>query len=462
MSGNDVSKQFETEFATWIGRQYALSYPNGTDALRSAMWAVGLSAGDEIICPTITYWASCTQALSLGVAVNFADIDPQTLCIDPNDIEHRIGPRTRAIMVVHYCARACDMDPILAIAKRHNLAVIEDVSHAQGTLYKGRKVGTFGTVAAMSMMTGKAFPIGEGGMLVTNDRMVYERCISYGFYERTGAASNFNAVDRQVFDEELSHFAGIPLGGYKHRLNQLAAAMGRVQLRHYDERVKEIDNAMRRFWSLLEDVPGIAPHLANRAEGSTMGGWYIPVGLYRPDELGGLPVARFCEAVRAEGVATCIPGINTPLHLHPVFHTADVFRMGRPTMISFGQRDVRQGPNGSSPTRPPSAKCASTPCHLSPIPKPEFDGDIRFGHILFIVLFLASGLWRLRPLLTGRHQPLGILKTNFIHDLLRQIQGLQEREEDLAILIPGKDHPIGVPQQKFPAVGRIARKGNPG
>ena len=348
MSGNDVSKQFETEFATWIGRQYALSYPNGTDALRSAMWAVGLSAGDEIICPTITYWASCTQALSLGVAVNFADIDPQTLCIDPNDIEHRIGPRTRAIMVVHYCARACDMDPILAIAKRHNLAVIEDVSHAQGTLYKGRKVGTFGTVAAMSMMTGKAFPIGEGGMLVTNDRMVYERCISYGFYERTGAASNFNAVDRQVFDEELSHFAGIPLGGYKHRLNQLAAAMGRVQLRHYDERVKEIDNAMRRFWSLLEDVPGIAPHLANRAEGSTMGGWYIPVGLYRPDELGGLPVARFCEAVRAEGVATCIPGINTPLHLHPVFHTADVFRMGRPTMISFGQRDVRQGP-GSLP-----------------------------------------------------------------------------------------------------------------
>lgn len=348
MSGNEISKQFEAEFAAWIGAKYALSYPNGTDALRGAMWAAGLAAGDEIICPSITYWASCTQALTLGVAVHFADIDPQTLCIDPKDIEHRIGPRTRAIMVVHYCGHPCDMDRILAIAQRHGLAVIEDVSHAQGTLYKGRKVGTLGTVGAMSMMTGKSFPIGEGGMLVTNDRMVYERCIAYGFYERTGAASNFNAVDRQVYDEELSGYAGIPLGGYKHRLNQIASAMGRVQLKHYDSRIAEIQQAMRRFWSLLQDVPGLRPHMADWATGNTMGGWYVPVGLYRPAELGGLPIARFCEAIRAEGIPGCHPGVNNPLHVHRVFHDADVFRMGRPTMIAFGQRDVRQGP-GSLP-----------------------------------------------------------------------------------------------------------------
>ena len=108
MSGNEITKQFEAEFAQWIGRGHALAYPNGTDALRAAMWAVGLGAGDELICPSMTYWASCAQALTLGAAVNFADIDPDTLCIAPGDIELRIGPRTRAIMVVHYAGHPCD------------------------------------------------------------------------------------------------------------------------------------------------------------------------------------------------------------------------------------------------------------------------------------------------------------------------------------------------------------------
>ena len=124
--------------------------------------------------------------------------------------------------------------------------------------------------------------------------------------------------------------------------------MGRVQLKHYPERIKEIDAAMNRFWDLLEGVPGIHAHRPSRESGSTMGGWYACRGLYRPEELGGLPNARFCEAVRAEGAACCTPGANRPLHLHPVFHEADIFRMGRPTAISFGQRDVRQG-KGSLP-----------------------------------------------------------------------------------------------------------------
>ncbi len=140
MSGNAVTKEFEKEFAAWQGRKYALAYPNGTDSLRAAMWASGLGAGDEIICPSMTYWASATQALTLGAAVNFADIDPETLCIDPGDIEHRIGPRTKAIMVVHYAGYPCDMDRIMAIARKHGVKVIEDVSHAQGSLYQGQEV----------------------------------------------------------------------------------------------------------------------------------------------------------------------------------------------------------------------------------------------------------------------------------------------------------------------------------
>ena len=344
MSGNAITKEFEAQYAAWNGRALALAYPNGTEALRAALWACGVGAGDEIICPSMTYWASATAALGLGAAVNFADIEAKTLCIDPQDIERRIGPKTKVIVVVHYAGYPCDMDAIMAMARRHKVKVLEDVSHAHGTLYKGKMAGTFGDVAAMSMMTGKAFPVGEGGMLVTDDRALYERCIAYGFYERTGVPSRWNATDAQVTIEELTPYAGIPLGGFKHRMNQMAAAMGLVQLKHYPERIREIQSAMNRFWDLLEGVPGLTPHRPPKDSGSTMGGWYTARGLYDGAALGGVSCAAFCEAVRAEGFAQAYPGANRPLHLHPVFHTADLFRMGSPTMVSFGQRDVRQGP----------------------------------------------------------------------------------------------------------------------
>ncbi len=357
MSGNDITKKFEEEFALWMGVKYALAFPNGTDALRAAMWACGVGAGDEIIAPSMTYWASCTQALTLGAAVNFADIDRKTLCIDPNDIAHRIGPRTKAIVVVHYAGYPCDMDKIMEIATKKNLYVIEDVSHAHGALYKRRKVGTIGHIAGMSMMTGKSFAIGEGGMMVTNDRLLYERCISYGFYERTGIATRWVGIDNQLSFDELKQYAGIPLGGYKYRLNQVASAIGRVQLKHYQKRIEEIQKAINYFWDLLEGVPGIRAHRPPKDSNSTMGGWYFPRGLYYAEELNNLPIEIFCKAIRIEGFSACYPGANAPLHIHPVFHTADIFRMGKPTMISFGQRDVRQG-SGSLPVSESISKIA--------------------------------------------------------------------------------------------------------
>ncbi|MBT3380905.1 MAG: DegT/DnrJ/EryC1/StrS family aminotransferase [Lentisphaerae bacterium] len=344
MSGTDVTKLFEEDFSAWMGTEFALGYPNGTESLRAAMWACGVGAGDEIICPSLTYWASATPALSLGAAVHFADAHPDSLCIDPADIEHRIGPRTKAIVVVHYAGHPGDMDAIMPIAKRHGVKVIEDVSHAQGSLYKGRMCGTIGDVGAMSLMAGKSLAIGEAGILVTDNREIYERCVAYGHYERTGARSQYNPPDQQVTDTSLQQFSGMPMGGYKHRMHQLSSAMGRVQLRHYPERIVEIQKAMNRFWDLLEDVPGITAHRPAAGSGSTMGGWYFARGLYRAEELGGLTNATFAEAVRAEGVGACGTGANAPLHTHNVFHYADLFGTGKPTMVSFTDRDVRQGP----------------------------------------------------------------------------------------------------------------------
>ncbi len=343
MSGTDITKQFEQEYAAWTGSRHALGYCNGTASLLGAFWACGVGAGDEVICPSVTYWASCTAVLGLGATVNFADIDAETLCIDPADIEHRIGPRTRAIIVVHYAGHPCDMDPILAIARRHGIKVIEDVSHAHGALYKGRTCGTLGDVAAMSMMAGKGFAIGEAGMLLTDDRRLYERAIAFGHYERTGGPSRFAQAEAAVHGD-LARFRGAPIGGHKHRMNQTCSAMGRVQLKYFPERIAEIQRAMNRFWDLLADVPGIRAHRPPMDSGSTMGCWYFPRGLYRAEELGGLPCETFCAALQAEGVETCTPGANSALHLHPVFHEADIFHQGRPTAIAFGQRDVRQGP----------------------------------------------------------------------------------------------------------------------
>lgn len=343
LSSTNITKLFEAEYAAWQGSVYALGTCNGTAGLLAAMWACGVGAGDEIICPSVTYWASAAPALMLGATVNFAEIDPHTLCIDPEDIEHRIGTRTRAIVAVNYAGHPADYDRLRVIARKHKLKLIEDNSHAQGSMYRGRMCGTFGDIAVASLMGGKSLACGEGGMITTDDPSLYERCIAFGHYERTGIASNYNPVDQQVRDKTLLKYKGLPLGAAKHRMNQLSSAMGRVQLKHYPARIAEIQCAMNRFWDLLEGVPGLAPHRIS-LPGSTMGGWYYARGLYNPDALGGLSAERFCEAVRAEGMPTCRPGLNTPLHHYPYFNEADVFNHGQPTALAFGQRDVRVKP----------------------------------------------------------------------------------------------------------------------
>lgn len=332
MSGTEITQRFEAEFAEWADTPYALAFNNGTASLQAAMYGCGVGIGDEIIGPSITYWASALQAYSLGATVVFADIDPVTLCLDPNDIEHRIGERTKAIMVVHYLGHPADMDAIMNVAERYKLKIIEDVSHAHGGIYKGRKLGAIGHVGAMSLMAGKALAVGEGGMLVTSDRAIYERAVALGHYDR------FN---EDIESPALIPYRDLPMGGYKYRMHQISSAVGRVQLKHYDARHAEIGRAMNRFWDLLEGVPGMRAHRPDKDSDMQTGGWYAARGHYRAEELGGLSVTRFCEAVRAEGAEGCHPGCNLPLHRHALLQTADVFGHGKPTRIANADRDVR-------------------------------------------------------------------------------------------------------------------------
>lgn len=345
MSDTDVTEKFEEEFASWLGVRHALGFNNGTAALHAAMFGVGVGVGDEIICPAVTYWASALPAFSLGASVVFADIDPDTLCIDPNDIEDRITDRTKAIVVVHYLGQPAEMGRIMEIARLHGVAVIEDVSHAQGGRYHGRRLGTIGDVGAMSLMSGKAFAIGEAGMLVTDDQRIYERGIAFGHYERYGDG---------ISEDQLRASAGMPLGGYKYRMHQLSSAVGRVQLRHYEDRIGQIDTAMNYFWDQLADVRGVRANRPDRGAGNTNGGWYSPHGFFISSELDGLSVSRFTQALVAEGVATQ-PGCNRPLHLHPLFNTVDVYGHGRPTAIANAHRSLPQQ-RGSLPAAEEAAR----------------------------------------------------------------------------------------------------------
>ncbi|MFP3904881.1 MAG: DegT/DnrJ/EryC1/StrS family aminotransferase [Armatimonadota bacterium] len=349
MSATDVTVQFEQEFADWHGVQYALACSSGTAALQSAMWAVGLKRGDELIAPSYTYWASALPALSLKATVVFADIEADTLCIDPADIEHRITDRTRAIMVTHMRGYPAPIERVMKIADRHGLKVIEDFSQAHGSRRNGQLVGTFGDVGACSLMSGKSLPAGEGGMLITDSRKIWERAIAWGHYGRTtGARQTPDGEDDYITDQELRRLVGVPLGGYKYRMHQMSSAVGRVQLQHYETRMTQIDRAMSLFWDLLDDVPGITAHRPPADCKHSMGGWFGARGIYDPESLGGVSVDDFCRAVRAEGASAAVPHRRPLLHLHPVFNDADIYGDGTATRLAHIDKDVRQ-PAGSLP-----------------------------------------------------------------------------------------------------------------
>ena len=355
MSSTDVTLAFEEELGEWFGLPHVLCHNTGTAAIQAAMFACEVGVGDEVICQSATYWGSVLQVFSLGGTVVFAEVDPDTLTLDPSDIEHRITARTKAIMAVHLSGHPTDMDPIMQMAAQYDLKVIEDVSHAQGGLYKGRLLGTIGDVGAMSIMSGKSLASGEGGVLMTADDRIFNRAIAFGHYQRT----------RDIDDPDLAPLSGYPLGGYKYRIHQLSSAVGRVQLRHYAERMAEIQRAMGFFRDELEGTPGIRAHRPPAGSGSTMAGCYSARGLYLAEELNGLPVARFCEAVNAEvasGGFQVRPGSGNPLmHLHPVLNDADIYGHGKPTRIANSDRDLRQPPGSLPVTEALDQRCYSIP-----------------------------------------------------------------------------------------------------
>lgn len=227
-SGNlaqgEMVRRFEEEFAAFCGTKHAIATSSGTAALHTALLAHGLGPGDEVITSPLTFIASANSVLFTGARPVFVDIDEDSFNIDPGLAEAAITPRTKALLPVHLYGNPCDMEALTAIARRHNLAIIEDACQAHGAAINGQKVGSFGT-GCFSFYATKNLTTAEGGMITSNDDQVAERA---RMLRHHGA--------RQRYYHELL--------GYNYRMTELQAALGRVQLRRLPEGTeKRIANA---------------------------------------------------------------------------------------------------------------------------------------------------------------------------------------------------------------------------
>ncbi|MCD6593574.1 DegT/DnrJ/EryC1/StrS family aminotransferase [Candidatus Bathyarchaeota archaeon] len=317
-SGFGVSKQFEEEFREYIGCEYCLTVDHGTTALASAYYAVGVGPGDEIITPTAGYIGSYAGALHMGARPVFCDIDPKTLLMDPEDVERRITKRTKAINVIHMGGRVCDMDALIDIARKHGLAIVEDACHAPGAEWDGKKIGNVGDITCFSLQGinphGKPVSGGEGGIVCTNNRELYERQLIYCHLHRAGVTKELTNPAYRLFDSEVL--------GLKYRAHPLALALARISLKSLPYRNKRMRENRAKIFSELRKLPGLEPvHDYEKANpGGFYGGFKV---IYKPEELGGLPIEKFIEAMRAEGapirarmVSSSGPGLE---HLHNIF-----------------------------------------------------------------------------------------------------------------------------------------------
>ncbi|MFQ5808843.1 MAG: DegT/DnrJ/EryC1/StrS family aminotransferase [Armatimonadota bacterium] len=313
-AGAGLPLEFEEEFREFIGCKYCLSIDHGSTALHSALWAAGVGPGDEVIAPTAGYLGSYCGALHLGAIPVFCEIDPKTLLMDPADVEKRITERTRAIIPIHMCGRPCDMDALLGLAEKHNITVVEDAAHAHGSEWDGKKIGNVGHVACFSLQGndpgGKPVSGGEGGIVCTNDRELYERQLVFCHLHRTGVVEELTLPEHSNLDSQVL--------GLKWRAHPLALALAKVSLSTLVYRNERRRQNRAMIFDGLREVPGIDPvqDYPKARPAGFYGGWRI---IYNPDELDGLPVKRFVEAVQAEGAPVSGPGLGHMEHLRMIY-----------------------------------------------------------------------------------------------------------------------------------------------
>ena len=294
--------EFEQTVADYVGAKYAVAISNGTSALHAACFAAGIGPGDEVITTPLTFAASANCVLYCGGTPVFADVDPKTYNIDPEDIRRKITDRTKAIIAVHLAGQPCDMDAIHSIAREHGLIVIEDGAHALGSVYKGKKVGSLSDMTTFSFHPVKPITTGEGGMIVTDNEDFYKKMILFRSHGITRDDSMMTRNDGPWFYQQFDL-------GYNYRITDIQCALGCSQMKKLDRFLARRKEIVARYNEAFADCDNIiTPYQLSDTES----GWHLYIVQVKNCDR-----RKVFENMREKGIGVNVHYI--PVYMHPYY-----------------------------------------------------------------------------------------------------------------------------------------------
>lgn len=322
-----VFETFEDEFLKFHNSKYALLFSSGTATLHAAMVACNFQPGDEVICPAYTFYATITPMFQTGATPILCDADKDGN-IDPDKIESLITDKTKAIMVTHMWGIPCKMDKIKEICKKHDLRLIEDCSHAHGAKYKGQYLGTFGDIGVFSLQGQKIITGGEGGIMITNNKELYDRALLFGHY---------NKRCRQEISEDSKYYPYAVTGfGLKLRAHPLAIAMAHEQFSHLTEWHKNKNENAQYLTKLLSDVNHVTTPIFSEDQEPS---WYAYVMQIDVSKLT-IDIHEFCDELINRGIADAdVPGSTCPVNLLTLFQKPEVLFPQYKDKIAYKEGD---------------------------------------------------------------------------------------------------------------------------
>lgn len=294
--------EFEQTVADYVGAKYAVAILNGTSALHAACFAAGIGPGDEVITTPLTFAASANCVLYCGGTPVFADVDPKTYNIDPEDIRRKITDRTKAIIAVHLAGQPCDMDAIHSIAHEYGLIVIEDGAHALGSVYKGKKVGSLSDMTTFSFHPVKPITTGEGGMIVTDNEEFYKKMALFRSHGITRDDSMMTRNDGPWFYQQFDL-------GYNYRITDIQCALGCSQMKKLDRFLARRKEIVARYNEAFADCDNIiTPYQLSDTES----GWHLYIVQVKNCDR-----RQVFEAMREKGIGVNVHYI--PVYMHPYY-----------------------------------------------------------------------------------------------------------------------------------------------
>lgn len=325
---SNIFGKFEKEFATYHNKKYGLVTSSGTAALWSMYDAIGLRNEDEIICPAYTFFATDTPIFFTGATPILVDCNEYGN-IKVEDIEKKITPKTKAIVVTHMWGYPCEMDKLREIADKYHLYLLEDCSHAHGGSYKGKKLGEWGDVAAFSLQGNKIITGGEGGIVITNDKDIYDRAILLGHYNKR--------CKKEIDPESAIYKYAVTGKGMKLRAHPLAIRIAYEQFKHLDEINEQKQKYAKLVMEQLKDIKGL--EVLEPQEGA-INSWYALIMKYKPEFMNNVSRERFVDALIAEGaVEVDIPNSTCPVNYLELFKYPDLLFENYRNRIRYTNND---------------------------------------------------------------------------------------------------------------------------